>query len=201
MIRFLEGKVRFADLHATCIDVGGVGYDVRMPLGDLARLAEKDTPASVHVHTVVKEDALELYGFIDADAHTMFARLLSVSGVGPKSALAILSGLSVDDLIGAVLSGDEARLTKAPGVGKKTAARIILELKDRLQKDGLVGSRTTSGKTTTTRVGSVRHDVESALANLGYRPVQIDRAMKSIDALIDDGKELPVLLREALKHV
>jgi len=197
MIRFLDGQVRFTEPHGACVVTGGVGYLVAMTVGDLARVAEPGTPVQVHVHTVVKEDAIDLYGFLDPSTHAMFVRLIGVTGVGPKSALAILSGLTVDELVSAILSGDEARLTKAPGVGKKTAARILLELTDVLKKDGLA-PRSKGAKP---HKGTVRADLESALANLGYRPAQIDRAWSAVKSLADEGHDVSHLLREALKHV
>ena len=110
MIRLLEGKVAFKDLKAACISCGGVGYQVLMPLGQLAALGEEGAPVRVHVHTHLREGALELFGFTDEASLTLFEKLISVSGVGPKSAIGILSGLDAQALLEAVIAGDEKQM-------------------------------------------------------------------------------------------
>ncbi len=193
MIGWLKGTVRISDLTSVVVDVGGVGYRVLAPVGDLARLPAGAT-AELHVHTHVREDAIVLYGFLAADGLELFEQLLAVSGVGPRTALALLSGMDAPDLVRAIAEGDEARLTKIPGVGKKTAARIVLELADKLAKQtlGALGRRPGGG---------ALDDLRSALANLGYRAPQIDRALTKVKPLADEGQGLSELVREALKHV
>lgn len=198
MIRYLSGRLLFKDLRAACVAAGGVGYQVQMPLGDLAGLGEDGDEVSVHVHTHVREGAIELFGFRTADGLSLFEQLIGVSGVGPKSAIGILSGLEPSELLDAVLAGDEARLTRAPGVGKKTAARIVLELRDRLKKQGLVVGASPGGAK---KAGGILQDLESALANLGYRPAQIDKAVAEVKDKLDDGATLEELVRAALQHV
>jgi Holliday junction DNA helicase RuvA len=196
MIGFLSGVVRFADLDAVCIDVGGVGYRVLMPLPDLARHNNVGAKIEAFIHTHVREDAITLFGFSTRDGLGLFERLIAVSGVGPRTGLAILSGVEVGDLMRAIASGDEARLTKVPGVGKKTAARLVLELQDKMMKEGV--SASTGGKLAK---GSALDDLRSALLNLGYKPVQIDRAVTKVKPLADEGRGLEELVREALRHV
>lgn len=200
MIGFLSGQLVSKDLDSACIDVGGVGYRVRMPLADLARLgSSSEQKVRVHVHTHVREDAIELFAFTTADGLALFERLISVSGVGPRVALSLLSGMEPGDLVSAIAGGDEARLTKVPGVGKKTAARIVLEMKDRLKKQGL------GGKAMPAALGALDAgplaDLRSALENLGYKPAQVERATKAVKPLADDGQPLSELVREALRHV
>lgn len=194
MIGWLKGIVRFSDLTSVVVDVGGVGYRVLAPVGDLSRLPG-GTAAELFVHTHVREDAIVLYGFLAADGLELFEELLAVSGVGPRTALALLSGMEPGDLVRTIAEGDEARLTKIPGVGKKTAARIVLELKDKLAKRtlGMLGTRGARG--------GPLDDLRSALANLGYRAPQIDRAVQKVKPLVDEGQGLSELVREALKHV
>lgn len=193
MIGWLKGTVRFSDLEAVVVDVGGVGYRVLAPVGDLSRLPV-GAAAELHVHTHVREDAIVLYGFSAAEGLELFERLVAVSGVGPRTALALLSGMEPADLLRTIAERDEARLTKIPGVGKKTAARIILELADKLAKHALgVGGRAGPG--------GPLEDLRSALANLGYRAPQIDRAVQKVKPLMDGGQGLSELVREALKHV
>jgi Holliday junction DNA helicase RuvA len=194
MIGYLKGIVQFSDLDAVCITVGGVGYRVLMPLPDLARLSKHGSEAEVFVHTHVREDAIVLYGFSSRDSLSLFERLTGVSGVGPRTALALLSGLDADSLVRCIAEGDEARLTKVPGVGKKTAQRIILELGDKLAKQSL--SSGIGGAT-----GGPVDDLRSALANLGYKTPQIERALQKLKPLLDEGRDLSTLVREALKHM
>ena len=193
MIGWLKGTVRTSDLDSLVVDVGGVGYRLLAPVGDLARLP-MGAVAELHVHTHVREDAIVLYGFLAKDGLELFEELLGVSGVGPRTALALLSGMDPTDVVRTIAEGDEARLTKIPGVGKKTAARIVLELKDKLAKRAL-------GMVTRGAHGGALDDLRSALANLGYRAPQIDRALQKVKPLADGGQGLSELVREALKHV
>ncbi len=197
MIRYLTGTVRFKELSAACLDVAGVGYHVNMPVGDLARLGAIGEKAEVFVHTRVREDAIDLYGFANAEGLSLFEMLLGVNGVGPRMGLALLSGLEPQDLYGAVQGGDEARLVKVPGVGKKTAARIVLELRDKLKGLGAGGPVMAPGP------NDVMGDVRSALTNLGYKANQIDKAIRALDKKQADGASLDLqqLVVEALKHV
>ena len=192
MIGFLSGTIQFADLDAVCINVGGVGYVVHMPLPDVARHSRAGASIEVFVHTHVREDAIVLYGFSSRAGLSLFQRLTSVQGVGPRTALALLSGLEADVLVRAIAEGDEARLTKVPGVGKKTAARILLELGDKMARESLSAS---SGPR-----GGPLDDLRSALANLGYKTPQIDRALQKVKPLAETA-DLSTLVREALKHV
>lgn len=194
MIGYLRGAARFSDADSACIDVGGVGYRVLMPVPDLARLRHGET-SELFVHTHVREDAIVLFGFLEREGLALFERLLAVQGVGPRTALAALSGMASADLVRAIAERDEARLTKVPGVGKKTAARIVLELADKMARES-VGAPA-SGRS---GEGAV-DDLRSALANLGYKAPQIDRAVQKVRTLVDEGQGLSDLVREALKHV
>jgi Holliday junction DNA helicase RuvA len=193
MIGFLSGTIQFADLDAVCVNAGGVGYLVHMPLPDVARHSHAGTKVEVFVHTHVREDAIVLYGFSTRAGLSLFQRLTSVQGVGPRTALALLSGLEADALVRAIAEGDEGRLTKVPGVGKKTAARILLELGEKLAKESLSSGLAPRG--------GPLDDLRSALANLGYKAPQIERALQKIRPLTETGADLSTLVREALKHV
>lgn len=194
MIAFLSGKLLGKDLSTAIIDVRGVGYRVRMPMSDLARAGAVEENVRVFVHTHVREDAIELFAFLEERSLLLFEQLIAVSGVGARTALNVLSGLEHDEVISAIVGGDEVRLTKIPHVGKKTAARIILELKDKLAKQGgvAVAMVSTSGPL---------DDLRSALDNLGYKPAQIDRAVKAVEPMVQEGVGLEGLVREALRHV
>ena len=198
MIAFLSGIVRFADADSAIVDVNGVGYRVSMPIPDLARTSV-GAKIEVHVHTHVREDAIVLFGFSTNDGLKLFLRVLAVQGVGPKTALALLS-LDAADLVRAIAERDEARLTKIPGVGKKTAARIVLELAEAFAKESLASSLANGANGNVPRGGTL-DDLRSALANLGYKAPQIDRAVQKVKPLADDGENVAALVREALKHV
>jgi holliday junction DNA helicase RuvA len=196
MIGWLSGTVKFTDVDAACVDVGGIGYRVLLTLHDLAR-AQPGSKLELFVHTNVREDAIQLFGFTSRDGLELFERLIACQGVGPRTALGLLSGMEPRDLVIAIATGDEARLTKIPGVGKKTAARIVLELADKLQKEGFGHS----GDGARGDAAGPLDDLRSALANLGYKAPQIERALQKAKPLVEDGKGLSELVREALKHV
>jgi holliday junction DNA helicase RuvA len=178
VIAHLRGTVLEKHPNRVVIDVSGVGYDVAVPLSTFYGLADAGREASLRVHTHVREDTIALFGFATALELELFERLIGISGIGPKVALAVLSGIEPAELVGAVERGDLARLTAIPGVGKKTAERIVLELKDRLPKMAI------SAVANVVTEGSVlRDDLLSALINLGYhRPLAekaVDAALKS----------------------
>ncbi len=192
MIGHLRGQLLRKQPQELLVDVGGVGYRVSIPLSTYYRLGEPGSAVALHVHTHVREDALALYGFLTPTEQTLFERLMAVSGVGPKLALAILSGIETDELVGALAASDLARLTRIPGVGKKTAERLVLELKDRV-KDLAVPVAPSAAP-----AGALRDDVASALANLGYARADADRALdRSLKAHPEARFE--ELLRETLR--
>ena len=195
MIGYLSGKLADKDLNRAILDVNGVGYVVNMTIPDLARMGSPGSEARVHVHTRVREDAIDLYAFLERDSLSLFEKLVAVSGVGPRTALACLSGMEPARLIEVVTAGDEAALVKIPNVGKKTAGRIVLELSDKLKKEGLVAS---AGKPA---AGNDLDDLESALENLGYKPASVARALKAVKPLREKGASLEELVKEALRHV
>jgi len=179
VIRLLRGTLAEKTPNRLVVDVGGVGYDVQVPLSTFYVAGEPGAPISLRIHTHVREDVIALYGFATPLEQDLFERLIAISGVGPKLALAVLSGIEPADLIRAVRQQDVARLTAIPGVGKKTAERIGLELKDRLPV-----SLQAIGQAQEAAPGAeLRDDLLSALSNLGYqRPVAekaIDRTLKA----------------------
>lgn len=198
MIAFLRGTVLEKQPQRLIIDVGGVGYEVLVPLSTYFDAAEPGsaTPVSLHVHTHVREDALQLFGFASRFELDLFTRLIGISGIGPKLALAVLSGIEPAELVRAVRTQNIARLTGIPGIGKKTAERIGLELKDRLPEGfGAAEPAKLSPD------DQVRADLLSALANLGYpRP----SAEKAADAVLRDATAAHTLesaLRAALREL
>ena len=195
MIALLRGSLADKTASRLVIDVNGVGYDVQVPLSTFYVIGETGATVSLRIHTHVREEAIALYGFLTKLEQDLFERLLGVNGVGPKLALAVLSGIEPAELIRAVRSQDVARLTAIPGVGRKTAQRIGLELKDRLPSSSEApGPEQTPGAP----AGALRDDLLSALVNLGYhRPVAEKALDKTLSAA--PGARFEDALKDALR--
>jgi Holliday junction DNA helicase RuvA len=196
MIGYLSGVLIQKGPNRLIVDVNGVGYEVNVPLSTFYGLGETGCNVSLRVHTRVREDALTLFGFATSLELKVFERLIAISGVGPRLALAVLSGIEPPDLVRAVRSGDVLSLTRIPGIGKKTAERIGLELKDRLPSDIGVDS---SAVDTSDEGGDLRADVLSALLNLGYHLPLAERAV--VSALKADATNFELTLRQALREL
>jgi Holliday junction DNA helicase RuvA len=195
MIARLHGTLLEKTPSRIIVDVGGVGYDVLVPLSTFYGLGEAGAPVTLRIHTHVREDVIALFGFASALEQDLFERLIAINGIGPKLALAVLSGIDPAELVRAIRGQDVARLTRIPGVGKKTAERIGLELKDRLPHGG--------GAADAPAVGGeddLRADLLSALTNLGYKGAI---AEKAVDAAIRKAPAAPFedLLRDILRQM
>ena len=190
MIGHLRGKVADKNPEGVLIDVGGVGYDVFLPLSTLAGLPQKGDDVSLHIHTHVREDMLKLFGFDKKQDLTAFRTMLKVNGVGPKLALAIIGALSGNQLAKVIEESDVKRLSAIPGIGKKTAERIILELSGKL-KLGSDGDLAGGGD-------GIMSELASALKNLGFRPAQVDRVLAQIRIQNKTERPFEELLKEAL---
>ena len=173
MIGLLRGRLLEKRPNQVILDVGGVGYLVAVPLSTFAALGELHGEVTLLIHTHVREDALALYGFLSAREKHLFELLLGASGVGPSLALKILSGMNVEELIPAIRAGDLARLTKIPGVGRKTAERMVVELKDKLEAVAVEAAE----KPAPSSPAGAEADVKSALINLGYDERTADSAV------------------------
>ncbi|MFL6278838.1 MAG: Holliday junction branch migration protein RuvA [Vicinamibacterales bacterium] len=196
MIALLRGTLVDKNPNRLILDAGGVGYDVQVPLSTFYVLGDPGTPVTLRIHTHVREDAIALFGFATPLELMLFERLIAINGIGPKLALAVLSGIEPADFIRAIRSQDVARLTAIPGIGKKTAERIGLELKDRLPP-ALPGDSGDSSAPTRPE-DQMRDDLLSALVNLGY---QRATAEKAIDSAVQrsNGAGFEASLREVLK--
>lgn len=192
MIARLHGALLEKTPNRIVVDVAGVGYEVLVPLSTFYGLGEAGSPVTLRVHTHVREDLIALYGFSSALELDLFERLIAINGIGPKLALAVLSGIDPGELVRAIRAQDVARLTRIPGVGKKTAERIGLELKDRLPQAAVSAEPAAAGGD-----GS-RADLLSALTNLGYNRAV---AEKAIDAALEKAPVAPFeqLLRDILR--
>lgn len=195
MIARLSGKLLETGDGFAVIDVGGVGYLVHLSTVTLASFPARGEAVSLRIHTHVREDALDLYAFATEDEEAVFRALIDVKGVGPRAAVNILSGIEARELAQAVAGGDVVRLTKVPGVGKKTAERLVVELKDKLLALAKAG-----GAAPVAADADALEQLRAALVNLGYKPPQAESAVESLRDEAE-GKELDVLLREALKRL
>jgi len=196
LIGLLRGRVLRSSPEQVLLDTGGVGYLVHIPLStfyEIERAGAKDAIV-LHVHTHVREDALALFGFWTEAELRLFEKLIAVSGIGPRLAQAILSGMAPEDLVRAITGGDVARLTTIPGVGKKTAERAIVELRDRL-KNFVLDSGAIA-----TRAEPVEDDLVAALSNLGYKPAQAERVVAQVRREIPEAA-FHELLRQSLKRL
>jgi Holliday junction DNA helicase RuvA len=192
MIGRITGTLLEKNPPQITVDAGGIGYEIDVPMSTFYNLPAAGERVSLHTHLVVREDAHLMFGFLTEDERAMFRQLLKISGVGARTALAILSGLSVAEIAQAVVMQDAGRLVKIPGIGKKTAERLLLELKDRLPKAQLSGSAKVGAGAT---VPDATSDILNALLALGYNEREALGAMKQLppDASVSDG------IRQALK--
>lgn len=187
MIGWLRGTVRDIDpTGSLLLEVGGVGYDIAVSMQTLCTLQNGDA-AELFIHTHVREDALQLFGFASQRERTLFRQLTGVSGIGARMGMNLLSAMSVEELLAAIDGADDAAIARTPGIGKKTAQRLILELKGKLTGD----AQAAPGKAR----HSVADDVRSALSNLGYKPAQIEAAMQHVE----DNGDLESMFRAAMK--
>jgi len=194
VIARLSGTLLEKDVQRLVVDVGGVGYDVLVPLSTFYTAGDPGTSVALRIHTHVREDALQLFGFATALELRVFERLISVGGIGPKLALAVLSGIEPSDLVEAIRRNDLARLTRIPGVGRKTAERMIVELRDRLPH--AEGTDATEPEPS----GGIRDDVMSALVNLGYQQAGVDRALDCVLSRTTS-PEFESVLRDVLREL
>ena len=195
MIAHLRGRLFAKQPGHAIVEAGGVGYDVTISIPTFSGLPAEGAEVSLHVYTQVREDILALYGFLDLKEKRLFERLITVTGVGPKLAVTMLSGLSPERTVAAIRAQDHATLTHIPGVGKKLAERLVVELKDKLEDMAAAPVAVTSA-------GPAAEDALSALTNLGY---QRPAAQKAIEAAIEKdkslGQDFDALFRAALKVI
>ncbi|MCK6556845.1 Holliday junction branch migration protein RuvA [Candidatus Binatia bacterium] len=194
MIALLAGTLAHKSPEYLVVDVHGVGYQVFVSLNTFCRLPEPGHPVQLLIHTHVREDTLQLFGFLDRVERDLFLLLLGVSGIGPRLALNILSGTAAEELEAALESGNLNRLVAIPGVGKKTAERLVVELRDKV-----AAARGGRGPSASTLVTGVEAEAVSALVNLGYKRPDAERAVRT--AAATGASDLEAIIRTALKRV
>ena len=184
MIGWLSGCIRELDpAGLVLLDVGGIGYDISVNLQTLCKLKQGQA-AELSIHTYVREDQITLFGFSNNSERSMFRKLTSVSGIGARMALNLMSGMAADDLVAAIENADDLAIARTPGIGKKTAQRLILELQGKLDMSS----------SSAAPAGNRNDDVRSALLNLGYKPAQVDAALKKVEPA-----DFEAMFRAALK--
>lgn len=200
MIASLAGKLSEKEANRVVIDVNGVGYEVLIPLSTFYHLGEIGSDVDLVIYTYVREDTLQLFGFRTRAERGLFLRLISVSGIGPKLAVTMLSGMEAEEIISAVRTENLALLTSIPGVGKKTAERIVIELRDKLEDLAAAEGAGEGSEPVSPGASQVFDDALSALMNLGYPK---NAAEKAIRKSIKDGSDMSVqdLLRNSLQHL
>jgi holliday junction DNA helicase RuvA len=204
MIAHLSGTLLSKQATSVILDVAGVGYEVTIPLSTFYDLADAGSPVQLRIYTHVREDTLQLYGFKTARERELFMRIISVSGIGPKLGITLLSGMSADEMIASIRTNNLARLTLIPGIGRKTAERLVIELREKVASLSSVELEEQLGAGSDTRTqptaDSVRADALSALLNLGY---QRSSAEKAIDNAVSEGGDITVesVLRRVLRKL
>jgi Holliday junction DNA helicase RuvA len=190
MIAHLRGKLLAKHPNQAIVETAGVGYDVTISVPTFSDLPAPGSEVALHIHTHVREDIIALYGFLRSSEKLLFEKLITVSGIGPKLAITILSGMAADEMVGAIRGNDVARLTRIPGIGKKTAERMVLELRDKLPEGA---PRTV----TAPPISALEEDVLSALLNLGYQRAAAEKALE-LSVKSGKGGSFDALFRGAL---
>ena len=194
MIAHIRGRLLSKHPNQVIVDCGGVGYQLAITVPTFSGLPDEGSEVSLFVHTHVREDQIALFGFLKTDEKALFEKLIAVSGIGPKLAITVLSGMAAPDMIAAIRSNDLTRLTKIPGVGKKTAERMVLELKDKLDQFSTTEATTIAPATT-----PLEEDILSALVNLGYQRAAAERALQSLGP--PNGRGFEQLFRAAMAAI
>lgn len=198
MIGRIHGVLLDKQAPELLIDVNGVGYEIQAPMTTHYQLPAIGEPVTLHTHFVVREDAQLLYGFYELRERSLFRELIKVNGVGPKLALTILSGIEVDEFVRCVRDGDTVSLVRLPGVGKKTAERLLVEMRDRLQGWALLSTPSGKAAVAPVAVNDPLAEAESALLALGYKPQEASRAIAAVSA---QAERVEDLIRLALKNM
>ena len=198
MIAYLSGKLLEKHANSVIVDVGGVGYEVTIPLSTFYEIGEPGSHIELRIYTHVREDAIQLFGFKTKRERDLYLKLISVQGIGAKSGVTMLSGMSADEIVAAIRSNDLGRLTAIPGVGRKTAERLVIELRDKVGDLAAAAGAAASISADELPADVVFEDALSALVNLGYQRAAAERALKKV---VQEGTDMSVqkLLRRGLQ--
>lgn len=201
MISYIKGELKEAGVDFAVVENHGIGYLIKIPATVVAALPAIGSEIQMFTYLYVREDLLDLYGFLSRDDRSIFQLLLGVSGIGPRGALAILSTISADDLRFAVLAGDAKTIAKAPGIGSKTAQKMVIELKDKLKLEEAFEQKMTKEEANASfgQTAEIQNDAVQALAALGYSPTDALRAVRAVE--ITEGMTVEILLKASLKNI
>lgn len=200
MIGFVKGTLEGVYDDRIIIDVNGIGFNVNMPVSQLEMLGGRGSEVKVYTYLAVREDAMQLYGFMTADSLELFKLLIQVNGIGPKGALALLSAMSVDDLRFAIMSGDAKTISKAPGIGAKTAQRLIIDLKDKVSVSQMLDAYSVNNMSApVSEINTARAEAVEALTALGYSSTDALRAVKESGA--SDSDDTETIIKLAFKQL
>lgn len=202
MIAYIKGELCAVEADAIVVEKNGIGYEIGVPLSVVGELPAIGEEIKVHTYLYVREDAMRLYGFLTRDDLKIFRLLITVSGIGPKGALGILSAMTPDDLRFAILAGDTKAISKAPGIGQKTAAKLVLELKDKLNLEEALEetlSKTEAGACVKGEDKTIRNEAVEALTALGYSSTDALKAVRKVE--LYEGISVEELLKQSLKHI
>lgn len=199
MISFIRGELVAFEKDKVVVDVGGVGFGIYMPGQSMGALPQTGSEVKIHTYLNVREDAMQLFGFLTRDDLEVFRMVIGVSGIGPKGGLSILSQLSSDDLRFAVMAGDVKAICASPGIGKKTAEKLIIELKDKLSiEDVLTRTQEGEGQVVSAQINDIHSEAIQALVALGYGSTESAKAVKKVDPKLETVEEV---LKAALKYM
>lgn len=202
MIAYIKGKLITAYADGIVVEQNGIGYEIGVPLSVMNELPAMGEEVKIHTYLYIREDAMKLYGFLTRDGLEIFKLLITVSGIGPKGALGILSAMTPDDLKFAILAGDTKTIAKAPGIGQKTAGKLVLELKDKLSLSDVFEEQLSkdSAKTAGKEEGNhIRNEAVEALVALGYTSTDALKAVRKVE--LTEGMSVEELLKQSLKHI
>lgn len=202
MISFIKGTVADIETDKLVVECNNIGYNIFVPISVIDKVNRTGTEIKLYTYLSVKEDSITLFGFLNRDELKLFRQMISVSGIGPKGALGILSTLSVENLKIAIISGDSKAIAKSPGIGAKTASKLILELKDKLDISSAFEDDDSGADLNNSNInGSMQGDATDALVALGYSPAQAFSAIKEVNKHNKDIKDVSELIKNALKFI
>lgn len=200
MIEYIKGTLTEKEVTRVAIEAHGVGYNISIPLSTYEKLPETGTNLLLHIHYLVREDAHKLYGFLSKTEREMFRHLIGITKIGPKVALSVLSGITVDDLVNCINSGDSRRLEKIPGVGQKTAQRLLIELKGKVGSS-LVSSISEGALAVNSGNLKIRDEAFAAMVSLGYNDKQVQKAFARVEQAVSANAPVEEWIRKALQII
>lgn len=201
MIEYIKGILSEKEVTRVALEAHGVGYAISIPLSTYEKLPETGSDLRLHIHYLVREDAHKLYGFMTKSEREMFRQLISITKIGPKVALSVLSGITISDLVHCINNGDSSRLEKIPGVGQKTAQRLVMELKGKFGPLTASAAPVHSSQTISAATSSIRDEAFAAMISLGYNDKQVQKAFSRVEQTVTESAPVEEWIRKALQII